>query len=267
MKLTLLHEAEILPITEGYGRTNEFDYTHFNVDPKPKVLKLGTWIHPNTRNVLVAGINLNYLNDNQIKKLRYYLPEILKDRNLRRRYWTGRRLLPDVFGEPPGKGAYRTYRLDRIQAISPGTLRTMTPKELRDIGDTERADRLDQRRTELKKKPKAPSGISPREKPPTELEPEAELEFPEPEQEPEQEPSIEGPADQPDTTAEKAKDEVDQKRVEKEIADLGDEERADLASGAEPGPEEEPEEPEEMDLEPEQPEELEEPEGEEEEPR
>jgi len=131
---------------EGYGRTQEFKYSHFKRDNKPRVLKLGTWLHPKTRNLLVGGVNLNYLAPRDIEELRYYLPEILRTRNLRDRYWAGRRLLPNIF-----LNAYRTYRADRIGIITPGTLKTMTPKELRKIGDQEKGELLSKRREELKK--------------------------------------------------------------------------------------------------------------------
>lgn len=120
MKLRALCELFIGPFVfhEGYGRRNKFDYQNANVDPSPDVWKLGTFIHPTTGNNLLAGINLNYLDDEQTQRLRYYAPEILKDKNLKSRYWAGRRLLPDIFTD-----AYRTYDQQYIDSLEPDSLK------------------------------------------------------------------------------------------------------------------------------------------------
>lgn len=109
-------------ITEGYGRVLNYNYDNFQVDPRPKVLLLGRWRHPRTRNNLVAGINLNYLSDDQVTRLRKVLPQILKSRNLRNRYWAGRELLPDIFND-----MYRTYDSRYVHGITPATLRFWRP--------------------------------------------------------------------------------------------------------------------------------------------
>ena len=129
MRLSGLHFNDLgyyrsgLVITEGYGRILNYNYDRFQVDPRPKVLLLGRWRHPRTRNDLVAGINLNYLSDEQVLRLRQSLPKILKSRNLRRRYWTGRQVLPDIFND-----LYRTYDRRFIHAITPATLRFWKPE-------------------------------------------------------------------------------------------------------------------------------------------
>ena len=105
-------------LMEGYGRVVNTSYSHPQVDPRPDVLVLGRWKHPNTGNLLVCGTNLHYLSDDQILRLRKNLPAILADKNLRRRVRTLRRLMPDVFDR-----SYRTYRADRINIISKGTLK------------------------------------------------------------------------------------------------------------------------------------------------
>ena len=115
MRLTLLHE--------GYGRVNRFRYDNWQVDPKPQILVLGRWRHPRTRNNLVAGINLNYLNDFDLANLRKKLPMILQQRRLKDRYWAGRRALPDLFSKN-----YRTYNAADIGVVEPGTLRFWTTK-------------------------------------------------------------------------------------------------------------------------------------------
>ena len=129
MKLSGLHLNDLgyyrsgFIITEGYGRVLNYNYDNFKVDPRPKVLLLGRWRHPRTRNNLVAGINLNYLSDEQKLRLRQALPEILKSRNLRRRYWKGREVLPDIFND-----LYRTYDARYVHAVTPATLRFWKPE-------------------------------------------------------------------------------------------------------------------------------------------
>lgn len=118
-------------ITEGYGRTNEFPYEKFGTDPRPRVLLLGKYRHPTTRNILVGGINLNYLDDEELGQLRQNLKSILQPKNLQLRYWRGRRLLPDIFNS-----AYRQYDVDYIGAVTKDTL-TFWPS----TGELEKAER------------------------------------------------------------------------------------------------------------------------------
>jgi hypothetical protein len=241
MKLSFLSEASL--ICDGYGRVADIAYANYNIDPRPKVLKLGTWIHPNTGNVLIGGINLHYLRPEQIQKIQYYLPEILKDRNLRRRYWTGMRLAPDIFDN-----FYRTYNQRYIDLVDTDTLKFMTPKEIEKLGDTERAERLRKRREALVQLKKKPSKVKVpmREPVPGELPPE---EKPLPER--------------PETeVAQMAKAAVDAKRVKKITPRLDDRIRKELEKTEAPSKEPEvPEEPEELEepKEPEVPEVPEEP--------
>ena len=144
MRLSLLNIDSIKLICDGYGRINTMDYSTWKTDPNPNVLVLGSFIHPTTRNNLMAGINLNYLTKRQVDTLRYYLPEILKNKNLYIRYWTGVRLLPDVF-----RSFYRYYNKDNITSKTGSTLRFLTPKELQQTGDVERAGKLQKRREQL----------------------------------------------------------------------------------------------------------------------
>ena len=144
------HEAEARIaraslVTEGYGRTYDMKYSNWHHDPKPLVLTLGYYTHPNTGNRLLCGVNLNTLQPDQIEQLRKALPKILRaGKNSKIRYRVGRRLLPDVF-----EGAYRTYNTDYIDQISPGTLRFWNPK-----GDfrQERARLLELEKERLKKR-------------------------------------------------------------------------------------------------------------------
>lgn len=114
----------LIPLQEGYGRLYEIDYLNAEHDSHPKVLFLGKWRHPNTRNELIAGINLNELNQQELILLRRNLADILKNRNLKNRYWAGRELLPDVFNK-----AYRTYDARYVGSVTKGTLKFIRPTD------------------------------------------------------------------------------------------------------------------------------------------
>lgn len=137
MKLSIIHlddfstyrplYSESIVIIEGYGRTFNFDYGKWKTDPRPNMLLLGRWRHPGTGNTLVGGINLNYLNSDEVTQLRRSLSQILGSgsiRQLKNRYWEGMSLVPDIFQK-----AYRTYNLDDMAADAPGTLRTWGPSD------------------------------------------------------------------------------------------------------------------------------------------
>ena len=117
-------------ILEGYGSVVNMAYGKAKNDPKPRVLLLGRWRHPESRNILVAGINLNYLDDDQVLRLRQSLPDILKPANLKSRYWRGKKLLPDIFDN-----SYRTYDQDYISAVTRDTLKFYKPTD--DMGPDE----------------------------------------------------------------------------------------------------------------------------------
>jgi len=109
---------KLMLLAEGYGKVMKTRYGEFKVDPKPRVLVLGKWKHPSTRNVLVGGVNLNYLNDRQVDHLQKVLKRVLATRRLKDRYWRGRDLAPDIFNN-----YYRTYNKKYIHAVTPETLK------------------------------------------------------------------------------------------------------------------------------------------------
>lgn len=119
MKLSSINRL----IVEGYGRTVDSTYHGKQVtDPRPNVLVLGNWVnHKGTK--LLCGVNLNYLDEEQILRLRTNLSSILSDRNLRRRVREIRRSMPDIFNR-----SYRTYNSDAVNIIKPGTLKFFKPK-------------------------------------------------------------------------------------------------------------------------------------------
>ena len=137
-----IHEADarvyLKAISEGWGDTFKFKYPNYNSDPRPNILALGQYKHPTSGNDLIAGINLNYLDKPQIQQLRQAMPRFLRFKNLRQRYWAGRKLLPDLFAS-----AYRTYNKDLVQAITPDKLQTFEkPKQPDRQADIDRQTEL-----------------------------------------------------------------------------------------------------------------------------
>ena len=102
----------------GEGHRWQFDYENYQTDPKPDVLVLGTYKHPNTGNQLVGGINLHYISERDQLDLRKLLPELSKLKGLKRRYRFGARALPHIFSDQ----AYRTYDSDHIADLKTGVL-------------------------------------------------------------------------------------------------------------------------------------------------
>ena len=142
LSLILEEETEDKPAREeSYKSLSEipvwrFKYSSPDVspnephDPTPHVIIFGLFEHFNTHNILVCGLNLNYMNRNQKKRFALYAKEIIEGspdekqgggkRTLQDIWEAGKRLMPDVFGGGPyrsTRGAYRTYRKDRMDAI------------------------------------------------------------------------------------------------------------------------------------------------------
>ena len=118
MILNSLTVAGHIIFEAGEGHRWQFDYDNYNVDPKPDVLVLGTYKHPNTGNQLVGGINLHYISERDQLDLRKLLPELSKIKGLKRRYRFGSRALPHIFSDQ----AYRTYDSDHISGLKTGVL-------------------------------------------------------------------------------------------------------------------------------------------------
>lgn len=123
MKLTAAQTLELSEIhsyiinEDGEGPLWRFKYDKYRTDPRPQVLVLGSYRHPRTGNLLVGGININYLNNRQRERLRVTLPRLLKAKNLYYRYHGGLRLLPDIFD-----AFYRTYDPRYIRAVDKSIL-------------------------------------------------------------------------------------------------------------------------------------------------
>lgn len=107
-----------IAILEGEASPRwSFKYDNFDHDPTPDVLVLGMYRHPNTGNNLVGAINLRYLNKRQIEQLQKILPQLHRTKNLKRRYYMGISLLPEVF-----EHYYRTYNAEHIRDLKRGAI-------------------------------------------------------------------------------------------------------------------------------------------------
>lgn len=117
MNYPILEEDYNIIVEAGEGPRWRFNYDRYRVDPRPDILLLGAYRHPSTNNDLVGGINLHYLSTSQRNALARVLPQIMAARDLYSRYWTGRRLIPDVF-----QRFYRTYNADHIRGVQRDTM-------------------------------------------------------------------------------------------------------------------------------------------------
>lgn len=82
----------------------DLSYSNYRKDPSPAVVILGRWRQPRTGNILVGGININALSNNEKNKLDSVLSQIMVKPDLKSKYWEGRKLVPNIF-----RKAYRTY--------------------------------------------------------------------------------------------------------------------------------------------------------------
>lgn len=122
-----LELSQIVPYIlreEGEAPLWKFAYDKHRQDPVPQVLVLGSYRHPATGNLLVGGININYLSNRQKERLRVSLPKLMKARNLYYRYHSGLRLLPDIFD-----AFYRTYNPNYIRAVNKSALYPKEPPD------------------------------------------------------------------------------------------------------------------------------------------
>jgi hypothetical protein len=86
----------------------------------PVVLYLGTWnreLKSGKTKKFWCGIDMNRLDYEQLASLQQSLPEILKTKNLKARYWKGKELVPDIFVP-----YYRTYFVGNVGSVIKGRL-------------------------------------------------------------------------------------------------------------------------------------------------
>jgi hypothetical protein len=104
---------EPMPILEdGEAPRWRFSYDNFKNDPRPDILLLGGYTHPRTGNNLVGGINLHYLNKDQVDELARVLPTIMTGNNLKSRVRQLRNVVPQIFNY------YRTYNAAYIRGVN-----------------------------------------------------------------------------------------------------------------------------------------------------
>lgn len=116
---------KLLLLEAGYGRVYRFRYPRYKVDETPRVLFLAKYRHRTTRKPHLAGINLNYLSQDEVEDLRNALSQILAAPQ-KRRYDVGMRLVPHIFGK-----YYRTYLQSDVIPIDAETLRKVPSPEER----------------------------------------------------------------------------------------------------------------------------------------
>lgn len=117
-------------LTEESAETVTFDYPNYNLDPRPTVLVLGQWDKEDGK-TLIGGLNVNYMTSAELERVSDVLPDILKAGNLKARYWAGRKLLPDIFGQ-----FYRTYNKEYVNGAAAGEIKQAPEKKQKDAEKT-----------------------------------------------------------------------------------------------------------------------------------
>lgn len=107
-----IHDAEQTILLEALAKVLRFEYERAKTDPTPRILTLGRFKHPNTKNNILCGINLNYLDKTDIQTLKQHIPDFIKAPTLRKRYWLGRKALPNIWFR-----AYRQYDEQYIHGL------------------------------------------------------------------------------------------------------------------------------------------------------
>lgn len=116
--LRAAHRFSVVMTEAGALPRWQFDYDGKKTyDPRPDVLVLGAYVHPNTGNRLVGGININYMTTSELDKLEGLVPKLVKGRNLYERYNIGRSIDPLIFTT-----YYRTYNADNINMVGKGKI-------------------------------------------------------------------------------------------------------------------------------------------------
>lgn len=116
MKLnpTIIKEAS-LPLWD-------FVYPGYETDPSPKIIVLGSYVHPNTENTLIMGINVRLLDTMQATKMVNMINDLTKIKNGRIRTKYLKTRAKDIFDT-----AYRTYDLKKITGLNKSTVNGKGP--------------------------------------------------------------------------------------------------------------------------------------------
>lgn len=117
MKLNQIISEASLPLWE-------FSYPEYENDPTPKVIVLGSYIHPETGNNLLMGINVRLLNTQKALQLVSMINDIsrIKDGRIRVKYLRTR--ASRIFNE-----AYRTYDLSKVEILEKTTISSKGPSQ------------------------------------------------------------------------------------------------------------------------------------------
>lgn len=115
MKLSQIISEASLPLWE-------FSYPEYEHDPTPKVIVLGTYVHPETGNKLLMGINARLLNTQQAVQMVGMVNDLtkIKDGRIRVKYLRTR--ASRIFDT-----AYRTYDLNKMSMIDKSTISNKGP--------------------------------------------------------------------------------------------------------------------------------------------
>jgi hypothetical protein len=117
---------------EKGGPVHIFGYENWHTDKRPRVLYLGKWRHPNTKNILIGGINLNKLNKKELATIQSLLPQIYDGGgSLKDHYDRLERVAPWVVASR----RYQTWDKKYINSITVDTLHFVSPTKVDKTAD------------------------------------------------------------------------------------------------------------------------------------
>lgn len=151
-------------LLEASAPVFRFTYDRANNDPRPRVLVFGRWQHPTTGNKLVCGLNLNYLDDDEVEQIKKYLPQIMKPDSLKNKYWVGRSLFPDIWRKAWRHYDERYIRAEQQAGLEPETLDYAPVAPPYQAGD-ETPEKPKETPEEPKETPETPPEAEPKETP------------------------------------------------------------------------------------------------------
>lgn len=146
MKLFSLTEAPRTKFRPKDGPVHSFGYENWHTDKRPKVLYLGKWRHPTTKNMLIGGINLNKLNSKELAIIQSALPEIYPPDftssffttagmkgvgSLKANYDRLKSIAPWIVSS----GRYQTWDKKYVNSITVDTLKFIDPDEIENTAD------------------------------------------------------------------------------------------------------------------------------------
>lgn len=143
VKLFLLTEA---PKPKKDGPIHKFGYENWHTDKRPRILYLGKWRHPKTKNMLIGGINLNKLNAKELATIQSKLSQIYPP-NYRSSFYTIAGMkgigslkanydrLKSVAPWIIESRRYQTWDKKYVHSVTTDTLEFIDPNEIDDQAD------------------------------------------------------------------------------------------------------------------------------------